>query len=113
MSVEQHYRYAVPVFVGEPGVVGIYDLEVPALAICTIRHERQSRDTESAGSTGHENNGAHQQNHRCGVVRDSVESGSGIVRRLMRPATVLAIILLLVILTVAGLVFVIQLLSVT
>jgi len=113
MSVEQHYRYAVSVFVGKPGVVGIHDLEAPALAICSIRHERQSRDTESAGATGHKKNRAHQQNHRCGVVRDSVESGSGIVRRLMRPATVLAIILLLIILTVAGVVFVIQLLSVT
>lgn len=38
---------------------------------------------------------------------------SGNVRRLMRPMTALTIVLLLLLLTVAGIVFVIQLLSVT
>jgi hypothetical protein len=39
--------------------------------------------------------------------------GCVIVERLMRPATVLAIVLLLLTLSIAGIVFVIQLLSVT
>ena len=112
MSVEQHDRHAVSVFVGEPGVVGVYDLEVPALTIHSIRDERQGHCAKAAGATGQEADRRHQVSRRR-VLEDTSRPSSGIVGRLMRPATVLAIILLLLILTVAGVVFVIQLLSVT
>jgi len=81
-SIDQHDRNSITELFPKAGVVDIDDLDRPTLALCGL-----SRRT---GTT----------------------TGSGIVDRLMRPATVLAIGLLLLTLAIAGVVFVIQLLSV-
>ena len=109
-SIDQHDRNSITELFPKAGVVDIDDLDRPTLALCTSGHDRQSLGTDSAHSTGQEANRLHQSglSRRTGTT-----TGSGIVDRLMRPATVLAIGLLLLTLAIAGVVFVIQLLSVT
>lgn len=110
MPVERHHRNPISKLIGEAGIIGIDDLQLPAVLLCAARHERQSSRTQLARPASHESHQRHQREDRAPWVRTQER---GIVERLMRPATVLAIVLLLVILTVAGVVFVIQLLSVT
>ncbi len=113
--IEQYHRYPVTEFVGETRVVRIHRLQGPTLPLDPTRYQRQSLRADAASSPGDEANGSHQREHRNDEASASFERTlrSGMVGRLMRPATVLAIVLLLLMLTVAGVVFVIQLLSVT
>lgn len=109
-SVDQHDRNSITELFPQAGGVDIDDLDRPTLAFCTSGHDRQSLGTDSAHLTGQEANRLHRS---CLSRRTGTTTGSGIVDRLMRPATVLAIGLLLLTLAIAGVVFVIQLLSVT
>ena len=109
VSIEEYDRHPVAEFGCQTGVVGIDDLEVPALAVDPVRYERQRRGTDSAAATGDEANRPHQPENSARV---EMASASGNVHRLMRPMTAITIVLLLLLLTVAGIVFVIQLLSV-
>lgn len=110
LSVEEHHRYPIAELGGKTGVVGIDDLELPTLPTDPVRHQWQSRSADAARATGDEANRPHQQEH---PVQVEMASASGNVHRLMRPMTALTIVFLLLLLTVAGIVFVIQLVSVS
>jgi hypothetical protein len=108
--VEEHDRDPVAEFGCKARVVRIDDLEVPTLPDDPVRYERKSLGADGAGAAGDEADRPHQ---RDNSARVETASTSGNVRRLMRPVTALTIVFLLLLLTVAGIVFVIQLLSVS
>lgn len=109
-SVEEHDRYSIAEFGGKTGVVRIDDLEVPTLPADPVRHQWKSCSADTADATGDKANRPHQLES---PVQVETASASGNVHRLMRPMTALTIVFLLLLLTVAGIVFVIQLVSVS
>lgn len=94
--IARHDRHAISEPVGETGVVDVDDLEPVTPAPGVPLHRGKRRGTDRARSPGVEDDVAH---------RDIVLP--------MRPATTLAIVVLLIILGVAAISFVIRLLSVT
>lgn len=110
VTIEKHDRYPIAEFGGNTCIVDVDDLEVPTPPADPVRHQRQSLGADGAGATGDEANRPH---HREGSVQLGMASVSGNVQRHMRPMTALTIVLLMLLLTVAGILFVIQLLSVT
>ena len=98
-AVHHDDRDALAVEVGKSGVVDVDDLERVAPATGTALHERERIPAQAADASGHEPDVAHRR--------------SCIVGPLMRPFTVLTIGLLLLALSVAGIVFVMQLLATT
>jgi len=109
-SVDQHDRHSITELLAQVGIVDIDDLQSPPLAFDPPGHDRQRLGADSTNPAGQEPNRLHECRLR---PRAGDTKGCGIVERQMRPATVLAIVLLLLTLAIAGVVFVIQLLSVT
>lgn len=95
--VAQHHRDPLPVPLLPPSLVDVHHFEDMTASRCAGRDDGKGLGTEQTPGSGHELHSAHR----------------GIVVPPMRPGTVLAIVLLLVALTIAAAVFVIQLLSVT
>lgn len=97
-AVHQDDRDPVPVPGGEPGLVDVEDHELVATPGRPPLDDRECLGADAADAAGEEADLAH---------------GSGIVARPMRPFTVLTVVLLLVAIAVAGVAFVIQLISST
>jgi hypothetical protein len=107
--IEHDNGYTIPEFGFEAGLIDVDALKGPTLAAGPALHNRVRLFANPTHGPSDEANGT---GHR--ILRQvGAGSPSGIVVPLMRPATVLAIVLLLLVLGVAGIVFVIQLQSVT
>jgi hypothetical protein len=107
--VEENDRHPVPELIRESGFVNIDAFEGPASATGSTLDDGVGLLADSTHRPGDESDRTgHVSSSRAGALHPS-----GNVVALMRPATVLAIVLLLLVLAVAGIVFVIQLQSVT
>jgi len=97
--VEQHDRDTITVFRCESGIVHVDHLECEASATGPALHHRQCFGADPTYLPSEEANSG----HRRSVIVDNP----------MRPFTVITVILLLLALSIAGVVFVVQLMSTT